>query len=74
MNAAVVLEPLIDSDRYLAVKTVSACVDWGTDNARETGINEQLAAHNDENSRSSRVEFRWMPDSVKITPYHGMTW
>lgn len=74
VNAAVVLETLLDSDRNLTVKTVSACIDGGTDNARKTGINEQLAAHNDEDSGSSRVELRWMPDSVKITPYHGMTW
>ena len=73
MNTAVVFEPLLDADRNLAVKAIAPCVNGGANHAGEPGVKKELAAHNDKNSGSSRVEPRGMPDSVEVTTPHGMT-
>jgi hypothetical protein len=74
VNAAVVLQSLIDTDRDLAVKAVSAGIDRSTDNAGEVGLQQKLPAHDDENSGSLGIERRRVFDAVEITPPHGMTW
>ena len=55
VNAAVVLETLLDAHRDLTVKTVSTCVDGSTDDAREAGIEKELSADDDENPGLPRV-------------------
>jgi hypothetical protein len=73
MNTAVVLEPLLHTDKNLAVKAISPCVNGGTDYTREPGIEKKLTAYNDKNSGPSRVKRRGMPDSVEVATPHGMT-
>lgn len=58
MNAAVVLEPLIDAHGNLAVKTISPGIDRGANSAREAEVEEKLSTHDDEDPGSSRVERR----------------
>ena len=74
VNAAVVLESLLDADRNLAVKTVPAGVDRRADHAGKAGIEEKLTAYDDEYAGSPRVEGRGVSDPVEITSPQGMTW
>jgi hypothetical protein len=73
MDAAVVLQPLLDTDRNLAMEAVSACVDGGTDNTGKPRIEEELPTYDDEDPGSARVSSRRMPDSEEIASCHGMT-
>jgi hypothetical protein len=73
VDAAVVLESLLDTNRNLAVKAMPACVDRSADNAREVGIEKQLPADDNENSGSLGIRCGGMSDSIEVTPPHGMT-
>jgi len=56
VDAAVVFQPLLDSDWNLAVEAIAPGVDRSAHDAREPRAQKQLPAHNDENPGFARIE------------------
>jgi hypothetical protein len=74
MNAAVVLEPLLDAGRNLSRQLVMLGVDGSADYRRETGIDQELTTDDDKDPGPFWVLGRRVKDTVQLAALHGRIW
>ena len=74
VDAGIMLEAVFNAHFDLRRQTVAAGVDGGADHGREQRVDQRLAAHDDEDSRTLRVSPARVPDAEEIAPLQTSAW
>lgn len=74
MDTAVVAQTLGNSYRDLGGEAVVTCVDGGTQDSGKPGINQRIAADDDEIAKLSGIVAGRFGDPSDFTPFHRAIW